>query len=85
MANPSPELAADIVMLYKEDERFRKFFDHLRLLEEEFQEQINFPDTPKDEREVLVHVRARLKSEVIDLLFLAQKVLEKKRNTGQPE
>lgn len=79
MPKLSPELAADIVMLYKEDDRFRKIWDHLKLLEVELQEQINYPQTAKDEREVLVHVRSQLKTEVIDLLELAQKVLKQKR------
>lgn len=72
-------------MLYKEDERFRKVWNYLELLEQGLQEEINYPETPKDEREVLVHVRAKLQTEVIDLLGLAQKVLANKRNTGRPE
>lgn len=71
-------------MLYKDDERFRNIWEHLRRLEVELQEQINYPDTEKDEREMLVHVRAKLKTEVIDLLLLAQKVLEEKqKHVGQ--
>ena len=84
MSKLSSSLAADIVMLYKDDERFRNIWQHLRRMEEELQEQINYPQTTKDEREILVHVRAKLKTEVIDLLELAQKVLnEKQKQVGQ--
>ena len=85
MPRLTPELAADIVMIYKEDERFRKIWDHLGLLKGELQQQINSTLTKPDEREILVHVREKLDMEVISILPLAQKVLEQKRNAGRPQ
>ncbi len=70
-------------MLYKEDERFRNLLEHFDNLDKILQEEILLPSTPLYEREILVHVRSRLKSEVVDVVKIAQKVIETRNKTGQ--
>lgn len=76
-------LAADVAMLYKDDERFRNLIQHFKRLDETLQAEIMLPSTPAAEREILVHVRSRLKTEVVDVVELAQKVINMKQKTGQ--
>lgn len=77
MPRMSDELAAVVVALGK-DNKFVALWKYFRAIEEEIQEQINMPSTPKDEREILVHVKSRLREDVIRVLETAQTVLERK-------
>ena len=70
-------LASDVVELYRDD-RFKRLWTHFRGIEVQLQAQINEPSTPKDERELLVHLKQRLNVEVIGVVEQAIRILEKK-------
>jgi hypothetical protein len=77
MPGMSEQVAESVVWLATQ-ERFRNLLGHFRSLEAEIQEQINMTSTPKDEREILVHVNERLRNEVIRVVELAQDVLKRR-------
>ena len=77
MPRMSEEVAQAVNGLSR-DEKFQRLLAYFKAMEKELQEQINMTSTPKDEREVLVHVRENLKKEVIEVVELAHEVLERK-------
>lgn len=77
MPRMNVETAQSVNSLSRNDS-FLSLWKHFKALEDELQEQINITSTPKDEREILVHVKASLKREVIDVVKMAQEILERK-------
>ena len=79
-----PDLARDVLELYR-DERFRRLWDFLLRIEEEWRYEILNSRTPTAEREVLVRAREMLGEEVLKLPQVAQIVIniENKINAGQ--
>ena len=72
------EETAQAVMYLGTHSRFHVLMDHFKGIEDELQIQINDPLTPKDEREVMVHLKQQLRNEVIDVTSMAIAVLKKK-------
>jgi hypothetical protein len=71
-------------MSLSRDDRFGRLWVYFGALQTELQEQINSPLTPKDERELKVHLMDALKREVIDVAKVAETLLRKKDQlTGQ--
>lgn len=72
------ESLAEDVMNMSKDSKFVRLLEHFKAIEAEMQVQINSTLTPKDERELLVHVKDKLRREVIDVVKLSEDVLRKK-------
>lgn len=77
MPRMSEQTAHDVMWLSTQ-ERFRNLLEHFKSVEKEIQQQINMTSTPREEREILVHVNERLRSEVIRVVEIAQDVLRRK-------
>ena len=77
MPRMSEEIAQAVMFLSTQD-RFHVLMDHFKHIENELQTGINDPMTPKDEREVMVHLKQQIRTEVIDVTVTAIKVLKHK-------
>ena len=73
----SEQVAQDVVLLGRDD-KFNRLLGYFRTIDAELQTQINSTLTPKDERELLVHIKERLQKDVIDVVKTAEDILRKK-------
>jgi hypothetical protein len=77
------QTAQDVVSLSKDD-KFNRLLGYFKAIEAELQIQINSTLTPKDERELLVHIKERLHRDVIEVVKAAEDLLRRKEQlTGQ--